>query len=103
MKPPSLIFVTTLMVIALVPAGLAAGQDQGLGAFAANGIPPGFASDIIDAWRDVDSANAGYGGLARDGVSCTVCHHIADPMGQDQFTGNFDLTHPVNLNPIFLP
>lgn len=32
-----------------------------------------------------------YGALARDGVSCTVCHHIADKeLGQETtFTGNF--------------
>jgi hypothetical protein len=32
-----------------------------------------------------------YGALARDGVSCTVCHHIADTgLGQEEtFTGNF--------------
>jgi hypothetical protein len=32
-----------------------------------------------------------YGALARDGISCTVCHHIAaKDLGQEQtFTGNF--------------
>jgi len=32
-----------------------------------------------------------YGALARDGVSCTVCHHVADTdLGEERtFTGNF--------------
>jgi len=39
------------------------------------------------------SADAKYGGLARDGVSCTVCHHIS-PKGlgeKSTFTGKFNL------------
>jgi len=41
-----------------------------------------------------------YGSLARDGVSCTVCHHIAkEGLGQPStFTGQFKLDPPDTLN-----
>ena len=37
--------------------------------------------------------NATYGALARDGVSCAVCHHISDEGlgGKASFTANFEL------------
>ncbi len=33
----------------------------------------------IDMFYDVDGENAKYGALARDGVSCAVCHQIGSP------------------------
>jgi mono/diheme cytochrome c family protein len=50
-----------------------------------------------------------YGGLARDGISCTVCHHVAEtktPPGQQplayflghKINGLFDLNAPEKLN-----
>lgn len=38
-------------------------------------------------------AQSHYGGLARDGISCTTCHHVAEPTGApaDTFTGGFAL------------
>lgn len=42
-----------------------------------------------------------YGGLARDGVSCTVCHHIQidekKPIG-DTFTGDFSVGAPEEIH-----
>ncbi len=51
-----------------------------------------FARNVITQWQDVGpNPEAQYGALARDGISCTVCHHIADEqLGQEtSFTGNF--------------
>src|SRR5262249_1545496 len=41
-----------------------------------------------------------YGALARDGVSCTVCHHVAaTDLGQERtYTGNFVTGPPDEVN-----
>jgi hypothetical protein len=49
---------------------------------------------MVMAWRDDDPAHARGGALGRDGVTCTICHHIADedldPANLAKtFTGNF--------------
>jgi len=61
-----------------------------------------FTAQMVTAWRDEDPANATYGGLARDGVTCTMCHHIADQDLDPQhlprtFTGNFRVGPPDQL------
>ncbi|MGE0681632.1 MAG: hypothetical protein AB7P69_12145 [Candidatus Binatia bacterium] len=51
-----------------------------------------FARRVINQWQGAEpKAEARYGALARDGISCTVCHHITDEkLGQEtSFTGNF--------------
>jgi mono/diheme cytochrome c family protein len=53
------------------------------------------------------SSKSKYGALARDGISCTVCHQMADnshtPL-QDIYTGQFSVVPPQNgLNQIFGP
>jgi hypothetical protein len=61
-----------------------------------------FTAKMVDAWRDEDPANARYGALARDGINCSMCHHIAD-RDLDQknlpktFTGNFRVGPPDRL------
>ncbi len=54
-----------------------------------------FTQDIIQV-TNPDDPNHKYASLARDGISCTVCHQIVDegkPL-QDVFTGQFDLSEP---------
>ena len=64
------------------------------------GIPPPpevpfgrpFRKEMVAQWPGSDpSTEQRYGALARDGISCAVCHHIADQdLGEEQsFTGNF--------------
>lgn len=50
-----------------------------------------FIRDMVRSWRDQSPADAKYGGLARDGISCAVCHHMsAEALGTTEtFTGNF--------------
>jgi hypothetical protein len=56
-----------------------------------------FSRDMVNAvpYRarsDAEKRDAKYGGLARDGVSCTTCHHIDVPEKTgfgDTFTGDF--------------
>ena len=51
-----------------------------------------FALDMVTQWpNSTDNEFQEYGARARDGISCTVCHHIADTdQGlEDTFTGNF--------------
>lgn len=52
-----------------------------------------FRLDMVTKYQNTDAnPHAGeYGGLARDGISCAVCHHISEQdLGQEQgFTGNF--------------
>jgi hypothetical protein len=56
-----------------------------------------FRLDQVTQWSDEgkDAAGARYGALARDGVSCAVCHHVSpDNLGEESsYTGNF-LTLP---------
>lgn len=52
-----------------------------------------FLLEDMAAWHgSSDPQNAKYGGLGRDGISCTTCHHIADKdlgLSGKTFTGNF--------------
>jgi hypothetical protein len=51
-----------------------------------------FRREILKQWPGEEpSAQQRYGALARDGVSCTVCHHVAETdLGEERtFTGNF--------------
>jgi hypothetical protein len=51
-----------------------------------------FVRAIVSQWPGARThAQQQYGALARDGISCTVCHHIeATDLGQERsFTGNF--------------
>ncbi|MCB9765442.1 MAG: hypothetical protein H6739_37050 [Alphaproteobacteria bacterium] len=52
-----------------------------------------FTRDKVAAWPGEDPDNARYAGLARDGISCAVCHHVAEEgLGEaSTFTGNFHL------------
>lgn len=61
-----------------------------------------FTQRMVSAWRDESPELARYGGLAREGISCTLCHHIAaddlDPKNLPKtFTGNFRLGPPETL------
>jgi len=61
-----------------------------------------FTQKMVFAWRDEDAEHAKYGGLARDGINCTVCHHISDKDLDQQnltktFTGNFRVGPPDKL------
>jgi hypothetical protein len=54
------------------------------------GIP--FGRDMVTQWPgEVNDAAQQYGALARDGISCTVCHRVAaTDLGQElSYTGNF--------------
>jgi len=54
-----------------------------------------FNRDIVQI-RDQNEPYFKYGALARDGISCTVCHQIVDdkkPL-KDIFTGQFEVSHP---------
>jgi hypothetical protein len=51
-----------------------------------------FRLDMVKQWPDsVPNAEQQYGALARDGISCNVCHRIAaqDLGTENTFTGNF--------------
>lgn len=51
-----------------------------------------FRRAMVARWQDANGGEtAKYGNLARDGISCTVCHHISDKAGGEEsgFTGNF--------------
>lgn len=58
-----------------------------------------FTARMVTAWRDESPELARYGGLARDGINCAMCHHLADK-DLDQlnlpktFTGNFRVGPP---------
>jgi hypothetical protein len=61
-----------------------------------DGVPFGepFALDTVTRWQTADDPagqGARYGGLARDGISCTVCHRITGAaLGEERAnTGNF--------------
>lgn len=57
------------------------------------GVPFGkpFALEQVTQWQDSPGVDSKYGALARDGISCAVCHHVDDQdFGQEaSFTGNF--------------
>lgn len=57
------------------------------------GVPFGkpFALNQVTEWQDSAGVDSKYGALARDGISCAVCHHIDDTdFGEEaSFTGNF--------------
>jgi len=61
-----------------------------------------FDPEMVYAWSPSlaqPSGNAKYGALARDSISCTVCHHISDKeLGQPStFTGQFNTTDPKTI------
>ncbi|ACY14427.1 hypothetical protein [Haliangium ochraceum] len=61
-----------------------------------------FTQDMVFAWRDEQPELAKYGALAREGVSCTMCHRLADiDLDADNlaktFTGNFRVGAPDQL------
>jgi hypothetical protein len=60
----------------------------------------------VDFVYETNPNNPGfkYGGLARDGISCLVCHHMAPPKDpslayflNNKINGDFDLTQPNEL------
>jgi hypothetical protein len=58
------------------------------------GVPFGkeFTRDIVQQWPHSEAnGEQNYAALARDGISCTICHRISpDSLGEeDSFTGNF--------------
>lgn len=64
------------------------------------GVPFGqpFAKSMVTQWQDNPPNNhdAKYGALARDGISCMVCHQISDVgLGTESgYTGNFVANKP---------
>jgi hypothetical protein len=65
----------------------------------------------VDFVYETDPSKEGfkYGGLARDGISCLLCHHMAPPKDPslsyflaNKINGNFDLTPPNELNGPFV-
>src|SRR5262249_4619619 len=51
-----------------------------------NHIPPGSKVQYSAEWPFIKNptiAQFPYGGLSRDGISCTVCHRIAPPPNDD--------------------
>ncbi len=59
-----------------------------------------FSLDTVTKWPGApDNTDANYGALARDGISCTVCHHISDTALGDEnsYTGNFVTGPPSEL------
>jgi hypothetical protein len=66
-----------------------------------------FPHDLVYKYsQDPDKNSHGdlqYAALARDGISCTVCHHIdvkdpSKPLPPDQFTGLFNLVESTIIN-----
>jgi hypothetical protein len=67
-----------------------------------------FDPEMVYAWQGSNGAvpslaqptgNAKYGALARDSISCTVCHHISDKeLGKPPtYTGQFNTTDPKTI------
>lgn len=58
-----------------------------------------FTRDILKAWPGDKPELAKYGGLGRDGISCTVCHHISEKGLADPstYTGQFNVGPPQQL------
>jgi hypothetical protein len=68
-----------------------------------------FAAEMVMQWQQ-DEPYAKYGALAREGISCTVCHHIApEGLGTPAtFTGQFNVNKPNEIygpytDPLKLP
>jgi hypothetical protein len=64
-------------------------------------VPMGkpFRLDMVTQWpNSPDNEFQKFGALARDGISCTVCHRVADvDLGEENaYTGNF-VTGPANI------
>lgn len=64
------------------------------------GVPFGkpFAKDTVTKWQNAvpNNHDAKYGALARDGISCMVCHQMTDTDfgNQASYTGNFVTNKP---------
>jgi hypothetical protein len=61
-----------------------------------------FDPELIYAWQPTlaqQTGDAKYGALARDSISCTVCHHISDKeLGKPStYTGQFNTTDPQTI------
>lgn len=61
-----------------------------------------FTHRMVMAYPEENPELSKYGGLARDGINCTICHHIADKdldqkNLQKTFTGNFRVGPPDKL------
>jgi hypothetical protein len=80
----------------LVIDNLAPGQPVPPG----GGMSPPFKHDYVYAMPDTREAK--YGALARDGISCAVCHQMADAnpkLGTEaSYTGNFSVDKPGTMN-----
>lgn len=68
-----------------------------------------FLAEMVMQWQKSEKY-AEYGALARDGISCAVCHHIApEGLGKPEtFTGNFKVGKPAEIygpftDPLKLP
>ena len=58
---------------------------------------PGFSPDFVFQSYEQDPKNFQHGALARDGISCTVCHHIAEDQTYGRPDGlNYFLEHSIN-------
>jgi hypothetical protein len=65
-----------------------------------SGVPFGkaFTRDLVKQWPGSDNTeHQDYAALARDGISCTICHRVStDSLGQENsYTGNF-VTGPID-------
>jgi hypothetical protein len=57
----------------------------------------GFSQDFVFQTYEQDPKNFQYGSLVRDGISCTVCHHINEDKTYGQPAGlNYFLEHSIN-------
>lgn len=76
---------------------------MGKRAFAAEHPNQNFQVDFVTE-RDPAQKGFRYGGLARDGISCAVCHHIADdgkPLDyflEHYINGKFEVTKPEEIH-----
>jgi hypothetical protein len=66
------------------------------------GVPSGepFRLAMVTQWPKSDpNDKQGYGALARDGISCTTCHHVSpDALGtESSYTGNFVTGRPEEI------
>ncbi len=58
---------------------------------------PGFSPNFVFESYQQDPQNFQYGALARDGISCTICHHIVPDQTYGQPGGlNYFLEHSIN-------